>query len=163
MAGINKAIIIGNLGADPEVRYTQGGQAVASFNLATSETYTDKAGERQEKTEWHRIVAWGKLAELCGEYLKKGRQAYIEGRLQTRQWDDKDGNKRYTTEIVANVVQFLGGRAEGGASEGAPRQAPQARPQPQASSRPAAQGNNRGGGDDFSFGPPPVSDDDIPF
>src|SRR5512137_1224495 len=112
MAGVNKVIIVGHLGADPEVRYTQSGQAVASFNVATSETFNDKNGERQERTEWHRIVAWAKLAELCGEYLKKGRQVYLEGRLQTRQWDDKDGNKRYTTEIVAQNVQFLGGRGD---------------------------------------------------
>jgi single-strand DNA-binding protein len=166
--GINKAIIIGNLGSDPEVRYTQGGQAVASFNVATSETFNDKAGERQERTEWHKIVVWGKLAELCGEYLKKGRQAYIEGRLQTRQWDDKDGNKRYTTEIVAQTVQFLGGRAEG-AGDGAPR-APRPQQQQQQhqggghpQQKPQQQQQPRGGGDDFSFGPPPVSDDDIPF
>ncbi len=108
--GVNKVIIIGNLGADPELRYTPSGQAVANFRVATSESWQDKQGQKQERTEWHRIVAWGKLAELVVEYLKKGRQAYIEGKLQTRQWDDRDGNKRYTTEIVANTVQFLGGR-----------------------------------------------------
>src|SRR5690242_17618873 len=116
---VNKAIILGNLGQDPEVRYTQSGQAVASFSVATSEVYTDKSGERQEKTEWHRIVAWGKTAELCGEYLRKGRQVYLEGRLQTRQWEDKDGQKRYTTEIVAQTVQFLGGRTDRDAGAGA--------------------------------------------
>ncbi len=159
MAGVNKAIIVGHLGSDPEVRYTQGGQAVASFNIATSETFNDKNGERQERTEWHRIVAWGKLAELCGEYLKKGRQAYVEGRLQTRQWDDKDGNKRYTTEIVAQTVQFLGSRGDSaGDSAGGARQASAPRgPSPQ--QRP----QQSRGDEAFNFGPPPVSDDDIPF
>jgi single-strand DNA-binding protein len=107
MAGINKVIIIGNLGKDPEVRHTPQGQAVANFPVATSESWNDKQGQKQERTEWHRIVVWGKLAELCGKYLSKGRKAYIEGRLQTRAWDDKEGQKRYTTEIVANTVQFL--------------------------------------------------------
>src|SRR4051794_24164269 len=117
--GINKVILIGNLGADPEVRFTQGGQAVANFRIATSESWKDKNGQPQERTEWHRIVVWGKLAELCGEYLKKGRQAFIEGRLQTREWTDKEGKKNYTTEIVANNVQFLGGRPDGaGAAAG---------------------------------------------
>ena len=113
MAGINKAILIGNLGADPEVRYTQDGTAVASFNIATSETWKDKAsGEKREKTEWHRIVAFGRIGEICGEYLSKGRQVYIEGRIQTRQWEDKEGIKRYTTEIVASQMQMLGSRDE---------------------------------------------------
>ena len=120
-AGINKVILIGRLGADPEVRYTANGGAVANFNLATNESWTDKAGAKQEKTEWHRIVVWGKLGELCGQYLSKGRQAFVEGRLQTREWNDKDNAKRYTTEIVAQNIQFLGGpgdRASGGASQG---------------------------------------------
>jgi single-strand DNA-binding protein len=113
--GINKVILIGNLGKDPEVRFTPGGQAVANFNIATSESWNDKnTGQKQERTEWHRIVVWGKLAELCGEYLKKGRQCYVEGRLQTREWTDKEGQKKYTTEIVANTVQFLGGGGGGG-------------------------------------------------
>jgi len=114
MAGINKVIIVGNLGKDPELRHTPQGQAVCNFSIATSESWTDKGGQKQEKTEWHRIVVWGKLGELCGKYLQKGRQAYVEGKLQTRAWDDKDGQKRYTTEIVANTVQFLGS----GASQG---------------------------------------------
>ena len=119
MAGVNKAILIGNLGRDPELRYTQNGQAVTNFSLATSESWTDKSGERTEKTEWHRIVAWGKTAELCAQYLSKGRTVYIEGRLQTRDWEDKEGVKRQTTEIVANTVQFLGGpRSEGGGGQG---------------------------------------------
>ncbi|MGA0163243.1 MAG: single-stranded DNA-binding protein [Bdellovibrionota bacterium] len=107
MSGINKVILVGRLGADPEIRYTQSGAGVANFNLATSETWLDRDGQRQEKTEWHRVVVWGKMAETCSQYLGKGRQVYVEGRLQTRSWDDKDGNKRYTTEVVANTVQFL--------------------------------------------------------
>ena len=111
MAGINMVILIGRLGGDPEVRYTPSGVAVANFNIATSEEWKDKdSGEKKERTEWHRIVAWRKLGEICGEYLSKGRQVYIEGRLQTRDWEDRDGNKRYTTEIVATDVQFLGAR-----------------------------------------------------
>src|SRR5215217_1062634 len=118
--GVNKVILIGNLGADPEVRFTPGGQAVANVRIATSESWNDKAGQKQERTEWHRIVVWGKLAELCGEYLKKGRQCYIEGRLQTREWTDKENKKNYTTEVVANTVQFLGSRdgASAGGGEG---------------------------------------------
>jgi single-strand DNA-binding protein len=114
MASINKVILIGNLGRDPELRYTQGGQAVANFTLATNERFSTKDGDKQERTEWHRIVAWGRTGELCAQYLAKGRSVYIEGRLQTREWEDKEGQKRRTTEIVANTVQFLGGRGEGG-------------------------------------------------
>ena len=118
MAGVNKVILIGNLGKDPEVRYTKSGTAVASFSLATSEKWKDDSGEKKEKTEWHRIIAWGKLGEICGEYLKKGKQVYIEGRLQTRQWEDKDGNERQTTEVVANNMTMLGqlGGSSGGSS-----------------------------------------------
>lgn len=108
MAGVNKVILIGRLGKDPDVRYTPSGQAVANFTMATSENWTGKDGQKQERTEWHRIVVWGRLAELCKDYLKKGRQVYIDGKLQTRSWDDKEGKKMYTTEIVANTVQFLG-------------------------------------------------------
>lgn len=111
---VNKVILIGHLGSNPEVRYTPAGAAVANFNLATNESWTNKQGQREERTEWHKLVVWGKLAELCGQYLKKGSQAYVEGRLQTRQWQDKDGQQRYTTEIQAQVVQFLGTRAGGG-------------------------------------------------
>lgn len=108
---INKAILVGRLGQDPEIRYTASGTAMTTFSVATSEKWKDKnSGEMQERTEWHRIVAWGKLGEICGEYLGKGRQVYIEGRIQTRQWEDKDGNKRYTTEIVANEMKMLGSR-----------------------------------------------------
>jgi single-strand DNA-binding protein len=96
-SGVNKVILIGRLGGDPEVRYTTNGGAVANFNLATNENWTDKNGQKQERTEWHRVVIWGKMAELCGQYLSKGRQAFVEGRLQTREWNDKEGNKRYTT------------------------------------------------------------------
>jgi single-strand DNA-binding protein len=118
MASINKVILIGNLGADPELRYTNTGTAVGNFRIATNEQWTDKNGERQERTEWHQIVVWGKQAENCGKYLRKGRSVYVEGRLQTRQWEDQSGNKRYTTEVVAQTIQFLGGRGgEGGGDE----------------------------------------------
>lgn len=109
MSGVNKVIILGRLGSDPELRNTDGGNSVCNFSVATSEKYTDKQGQAQEKTEWHRIVVWGKLAEICGQYLSKGRQAYIEGKLQTRKWQNKEGHDQYTTEIVAASVQFIGG------------------------------------------------------
>lgn len=142
MAGINKVILIGNLGSDPEVRYTPSGVAVAQFNIATSEEWKDKdSGEKKERTEWHRIIAWRRLGEICGEYLSKGQQVYVEGRIQTNAWEDKEGNKRYTTEIIANTVQFLGKRES---SESA---------RPRSTS--AA---------DFQGGPPQgPADDDIPF
>lgn len=108
MAGVNKVILVGRLGADPEIKSVSSGQNVARFNVATSENWTDREGQKQERTEWHRIVVWGKLADLCGKYLAKGRQVYVEGRLQTRQWEDQQGQKRYTTEIVATTIQFLG-------------------------------------------------------
>ena len=115
MSGVNKVILVGRLGADPEVRYTSSGTAVAKFNLATSENWKDKDGSKQEKTEWHRVVAFGKLGEICGEYLSKGKQVYVEGKLQTRSWDDKDGNKKYTTEVNINSMVMLGsGSGEGG-------------------------------------------------
>lgn len=110
--GVNKVIIVGRLGADPELHYGASGTAVANFNLATSESTPTSEGGWEERTEWHRIVVFGKTAEHCGQYLKKGRTAYVEGRLQTRQWEDRDGNKRYTTEIVAREVQFLNGGGE---------------------------------------------------
>ena len=114
MSGVNKVILVGRLGADPEVRYTSSGTAVAKFNLATSENWKDKDGSKQEKTEWHRVVAFGKLGEICGEYLSKGKQVYVEGKLQTRSWDDKDGNKKYTTEVNINSMVMLGsGSGEG--------------------------------------------------
>ena len=148
--GVNKVILIGNLGADPEVRFTPSGQAVANFRIATSESWNDKSGQKQERTEWHRIVVWGKLGELCGEYLKKGRQCYVEGRLQTREWTDKEGKKNYTTEVVANQVTFLGGRDGAGASPRAGGSRPDEYAPPPAF--------------DEGAGPSPTpADDDIPF
>ena len=113
--GLNKAILIGNLGRDPEVRYTPNGVAVANFSIATSETWTNKDGEKETRTEWHRVVAFGRLGEICGEYLAKGKQIYIEGRIQTKDWEDRDGNKRTTTEIVASQMIMLGSRDSGDA------------------------------------------------
>lgn len=119
MAGVNKAIIVGNLGRDPEMRATQSGTQVANFTVATSRVYNDASGQRQEETEWHKIVAFGRLAEICGQYLHKGKQVYIEGRIQTRSWDDKEtGQKKYMTEIVANEMQMLGRAGEGGGGGG---------------------------------------------
>ncbi len=114
MASVNKVILLGNLGADPELRYTSGGSAVADLRLATNRRFKGRDGNWQDDTQWHRIVVWAKQAENCKEYLSKGSQVYIEGRLQTRQWEDRDGNKRYTTEVVADTVQFLSGRGGGG-------------------------------------------------
>lgn len=108
MSGVNKCILLGNLAMDPETRYTASGTPVTNFRMATNEVWNDKAGKRQERPEFHRVVAFGKLAELAGKYLKKGRQVYVEGKIQTRSWDDKEGNKRYTTEIAASVINFLG-------------------------------------------------------
>jgi single-strand DNA-binding protein len=141
MASVNKVILIGNLGRDPELRYTQTGQPVANFTVATNENWTGRDGKREERTEWHRVVAWGKTAELCAQYLSKGRTVYLEGRIQTREWEDKEGQKRQTTEIVAQTVQFLGG--PGGGQRGAAPQGP--------------------GGPPASSEPPPGGDDDIPF
>lgn len=115
--GINKVIIVGNLGNDPEVRYTPGGAAVTTISLATTENWKDKEGNRQEKTEWHRVVFFGRLAEIAGEYLKKGRQVYVEGKLRTNKWKDQSGADRYTTEILANEMQMLGGQAGGGGGQ----------------------------------------------
>jgi single-strand DNA-binding protein len=149
MGSVNKVILVGNLGRDAELRYTPAGAAVATINLATTEVWNDKSGQRQEKTEWHRVVLWGKTAESLKEYLTKGKQIYVEGRLQTRQWDDKDGNKRYTTEIKADRVTLLGGGGGGGA-RGA------------SADRSGAAPSHGGGGHDE---PPmePITDDDIPF
>jgi len=120
---INKAILVGNLGKDPELRYTANGQAVATFSLATTEKFKNKGGEQQERTEWHNIVAWGPLAEICGKYLVKGKQIYCEGRIQSRSYDDRDGNKRYITEIVISDMQMLGGRPGDESSGGGSRPA----------------------------------------
>lgn len=143
MASLNKVMLIGNLGKDPEVRYTASGQAVASFSLATSEKFKGKSGEWEERTEWHNITLWGKLAEIAGEYLSKGKTVYIEGRLQTRKWQDKSGNDRYTTDIVGDKMQMLSAKGERRGGE--------------TSSAPAAGGG--GGG----YEEPPFQDDDIPF
>lgn len=145
MAGVNKVIIVGRLGTDPEVRTVGNGGTVTRLSVATSENWVDKEGHKQERTEWHKIVVWGRLAEICGKHLSKGRQVYIEGRLQTRSWEDQQGQKRYSTEIVANTVQFLGGQGE--------------RAEASSSSR---------GGDDYGaqdFGPEPSFDssEEIPF
>lgn len=112
MAGVNKAILIGRLGVDPVKRYTSSGTSMVTFRMATSEGWTNREGQREERTEWHRIVAWGKLADICDQYLSKGRMVYIEGRIQTREWEDRDGNRRWTTEIVANQMQMLSPAAE---------------------------------------------------
>jgi single-strand DNA-binding protein len=124
MSGVNKVILVGNLGSDPQIRYTPQGTAVANFSVATTERYTNKNGERESRTEWHRIVAWSKLAEICSEYLKKGKQVYIEGRIQTRQWDDKDGNKRTSTEIVATNMVMLGRAGDAGGDAASPQEFP---------------------------------------
>ena len=141
---LNKVLLIGNLGKDPELRFTPSGRAVARFPVATSEQWTDQSGQKQDRTEWHNIVVWGKQAETCGQYLSKGRQVFIEGSVRSRQYDDKEGQKRYITEIIAQRVQFLGGGG-GGRGEG------------------AGAGRGAGGGTDDA---PPAAmpeDDDIPF
>ena len=117
MASLNRVLLIGNLGADPELSYTPSGTAKATMRMATHEVWTNKSGEKGERTEWHRVIVWGRLAEICGEYLAKGRQIFIEGRLQTRSWEDRDGNKRWTTEIVASNMQMLGSPREEARSE----------------------------------------------
>jgi single-strand DNA-binding protein len=122
---VNKVLLVGNLGKDPELRYTASGTAVANFSLATTERYKDREGQTQEKTEWHNITAWRQLAEICGKYLQKGKQVYIEGRIQTRSYDDKDGNKRYITEIVADQMRMLGRAGDENSGGGAQRREPQ--------------------------------------
>ncbi|HTO70937.1 MAG TPA: single-stranded DNA-binding protein [Myxococcota bacterium] len=150
MASVNKVILVGNVGRDPELRYTQGGQPVASFSVATNERFKDRDGNWKDRTEWHRIVAWARLAEICGEYLRKGSQVYIEGRIQTRDWEDKEGNKRQTTEVVALSMQMLGRRGEGGGPVGG-----------------GSDDQSRGGDESFSQSPPSgpggAADDEIPF
>lgn len=124
MASVNKVILVGNLGKDPELRYTQSGVAYCTFSIATTENWNDAQGNRQEKTEWHRITTWKKQAENCAKYLKKGSSAYVEGRLQTRSWDDQNGQKRYSTDIVADNVKFLGGGASRDSSAASPSASP---------------------------------------
>ena len=146
MGSVNKAILVGNLGRDAEMRFTSGGTPVATVSLATTEKWTDRDGQKKEDTQWHRVVIWGKTAESLHEYLTKGKQIYVEGRLQTRQWDDKEGNKRYTTEIKADRITLLGGGGGGGRGGGSMDRG----------------GSSGGGGHDE---PPmePLTDDDIPF
>ncbi|MBI4822481.1 MAG: single-stranded DNA-binding protein [Deltaproteobacteria bacterium] len=185
MGSLNKVILLGNLGADPEVRYTANGRAAANFNIATTEVWNDKnSGDRQERTEWHRIVCWGKTAELAKEYLKKGRTVLIEGRLQTREWEDKEGKKRWTTEVVADRVTFVG-RPEGGGGGSYDRgergsydrgdrgdrgggggydrgRAQEPRASEPRASEPRAQDSGSPSADSHDS-PPPLDDDDIPF
>jgi single-strand DNA-binding protein len=151
MASVNKVILVGNLGADPETRYMPSGDAITNIRLATTERFKDRNGEQQEHTEWHRIAFFGKLAEIAGQYLKKGSQVYVEGRIRTRKWQDKDGNDRYTTEIVADQMQMLGSRQ--GAGEAPPAERPAAGGT-SAAKKPAASSGASGFGD---------MDDDIPF
>jgi single-strand DNA-binding protein len=157
MASVNKVILVGNLGKDPELRYTPGGQAVCDLRIATTESFTSRDGDKKESTEWHNVVVWGKQAESCSQYLAKGRQVYVEGRLRTRSWEDKSGQKRYSTEVVAVLVQFLGGgsgeRRAPGLGAGAP------------AGRSGAPDRERQQSDEpppEDMGAPP-SDDDIPF
>ncbi len=157
--GVNKVILVGNLGADPDMRYTPSGQGVCELRVATNESWTDKNGQRQDRTEWHRVVIWGKRAEICSKYLSKGRQVYIEGRIQTRNYDDKEGNKRYITEIIANDVQFLGGTEAGGGGGGGGGGSKGSDDGPPAPSD-ADMGGYGGGGSSGGGGGP---DDDIPF
>ena len=150
MASVNKVILIGNLGADPETRYLPSGDAVTNIRIATTENWKDKSGDKQEHTEWHRISFFGRLAEIAGEYLKKGSPVYVEGRIRTRKWQDKEGQDRYSTEIVADRMQLLGGRGSGGGDGGGARE-------PAAASGGGKAPAKKGGGsfDDM--------DDDIPF
>lgn len=158
---VNRVTLVGRLGKDPETRYTSGGQAVCNFSVATDETYKDRAGERQKRTEWHRIVMWGKLAEIAQQYLKKGALVYIEGRIQSRQWEDKrDGQKKTSYEIVADTMKMLGGRGEGAAAAGAGMGGGAGAPRGRSSdtdfdSGPMPEEHSGGGGE--------ISDEDIPF
>jgi|SRR5262245_39624357 len=152
---VNKVILVGRLGRDPETRYTGGGQAVANFSVATDETYKDKNGERQKRTEWHKIVVWGKQAEIAQQYLKKGSLIFIEGRIQSREWQDKEGQKRTSFEIVASNFRMLGGRGDGAAGAGSSF----------SGGARSEEHDQSGGGEEFGGGSsgPEISDDDIPF
>jgi single-strand DNA-binding protein len=147
MASVNKVILVGNLGKDPEVRFTPSGRAVAKFSIATTESWMDQESGRQERTEWHNIVVWGKQAESCGQYLAKGRQVFVEGAIRSRSYDDKEGNKRYITEIIAQRVQFLG---SGGGGRGA-------------SAEGGGGGGAAAGGNFDEFGGGQIPEDDVPF
>ena len=153
MGSVNKVILVGNLGAEPELKYTPAGKAVCNLSLATNEVWKDKSGQKQEKTEWHRVQVWGDMAENCSKYLAKGRMAYVEGKLQTRKWQDKNGQDRYTTEVVADRVVFLGGGEGEGKQSGGQQSS-----------------GKRGWGEEQASGKhreeratPPASDDDVPF
>jgi len=147
---LNRVMLLGHLGKDPEVRYTSSGRAVATFTLATSQRWRDQDGTDQERTEWHRIVAWGRLGEICGEYLSKGKQVFLEGRIQSRDWEDQDGNKRTTVEIVANDIIMVG-------SSGMPQSRPDEAPR-----KPLGAGTGKAGASTDRV-PPPPPEDDIPF
>jgi len=150
---VNKVILVGRLGRDPETRYTGGGQAVCNFSLATDETFKDRNGERQKRTEWHRISVWGKLAEICQQYLKKGSQIYVEGRIQSREWQDKEGQKRTSHDIVANVMRMLGSRAESAMGASAA-----------AGGSPSADFDSQAApAEEHAAAGPEISDEDIPF
>lgn len=158
--GINKVILVGNLGQDPELRYTGSGTAVCNMRLATNESYKDASGDWIERTEWHSIVAWARLAEICNEYLKKGSQVYFEGSLQTRSYEDRDGNTRYTTEIKAREMMMLGGREESFNTGGArPQQVQQSKPATPVANGVSDSGGAVKSGDDYTFEP----DDELPF
>ena len=153
---VNKVILVGRLGRDPETRYTGGGQAVANFSMATDESYKDRNGERQKRTEWHRITAWGKLAEICQQYLKKGTMVYIEGRIQSREWQDKEGQKRTSFDIVANTMKMLSSRGDtGGTGRGGEEFEP--------SAHSGGAEEPLGGSQAPTGGGPEISDEDIPF
>src|SRR5688500_12829744 len=164
--GVNKVILVGNLGADPDMRYTPSGQGVCELRVATSESWNDKNGQRQERTEWHRVVVWGKRAEVCSKYLAKGRQVYVEGRIQTRNYDDKDGDKRDITEVIANDVQFRGGGGRdgaAGAAGGGPRRSGGDEPPPGDDFGGGFGGGGSSGGGGYGGGSGGGPDDDIPF
>lgn len=163
--GVNKVILIGNLGQDPEIRYMQNGKAVANLSIATSESWNDQQGQKQEKTEWHRITAYDKLAEIIGEYVKKGSKIYVEGKLQTRKWQDQQGQDKYTTEVIINQMQMLDGKKDGGNGGGQQQpQQPQRQTQQQQYQQPAPQRPPQQAAPHPQHNEPPMNfDDDIPF
>jgi len=164
MSSVNKVILVGNLGADPEIRQTNGGQPVANMRIATSESYTDKSGQRVETTEWHTVTAWGKTAELCGQYLSKGRKVYIEGKIKTREYTDKEGNDRKAFEVVAKEVTFLGGDGGGQRQNGGGyNQQPRAQSPDRAPRQSGGGWNGNGGGNQGTWGNNGGGSDPIPF